>query len=130
LDGFPIKLYKGCFEIIREDLLILIEYSRRTRQIHAPFNATFIDLIPKVDNSNFFDQFRPISLCNSVYKIISKIISHRIKDILSENISEEKFRFLQGRQIHQDIDSTGGSTLNLHPKEKGHYIQSGPLKCL
>jgi hypothetical protein len=118
LDGFPIKFYKGCFEIIREDLLILIEYSRRTGQIHAPFNATFIDLIPKVDNPKIFDQFRPISLCNSVYKIISKIISHRIKDILSENISEEKFRFLQGRQIHQEIDIAQEGLHSIHTQKK------------
>jgi hypothetical protein len=75
LDGFPIDFYQGCFDFIGEDLLKLVKHSRRTRQMHAPFNATFIALIPKVDNPLGFDQFQPISLCNSVYKIIAKIIS-------------------------------------------------------
>jgi len=81
----------------------MIEYSRRSRHIHAPFNATFIALIPKVDNPIGFDQYKPISFYNNVYKIIAKVIAHRIKDILSENISDEQFGFLPGRQIHHAI---------------------------
>jgi hypothetical protein len=45
----------------------------------------------------------PISLCNCIYKIIAKIISKRIKGILSKSISQEQFGFLEGRQIHEAI---------------------------
>jgi hypothetical protein len=56
-----------------------------------------------VDNPQSFDDFRPISLCNCIYKIISKIIARRLKPILSEAISKEQFGFLEGRQIHEAI---------------------------
>ena len=52
---------------------------------------------------NSLNDFRPISLCNCVYKIISKVIALRMKVILSEQISAEQFGFLEGRQIHEAI---------------------------
>jgi hypothetical protein len=50
-----------------------------------------------------FEDFRPISLCNCIYKIMAKLISRCLKPILSEAISKEQFGFLNGRQIHEAI---------------------------
>ena len=71
--------------------------------MHAPFNSTFIALILKSDDPSSLDDFQHISLCNFIYKVISKIIERRIKAILSENISREQFSFLEGRKIHEAI---------------------------
>ena len=81
----------------------MIEYSRSSGWIPASFNSTFIALIPKSDNALSLNDFRPISLCNCVYKIISKVIAIRLKAILSEQISAEQFGFLEGHQIHEAI---------------------------
>lgn len=43
------------------------------------WNTTTIVLIPKVDNPERITQFRPISLCNVVYKVISKMLASRLK---------------------------------------------------
>lgn len=96
-DGWIIEFYLGFFELIGEDLLGVVEECKRTGVIHALINATFIALIPKVDKAESFDDFRPISLYNCLYKIIAKVISRRIKRVLSKNISMEQFGFLQGR---------------------------------
>jgi hypothetical protein len=69
----------------------------------ATFNSTFIALIPNTYNPTKFEIFRPISLCNCIYKIISKIIAHRLKGILSRKISLKQFGFLEGRQIHEVV---------------------------
>ena len=60
-------------------------------------------MIPKVDNPKTLHDFRPISLCNYIYKVISKVIARRLKDVLSKHISGEQFRVLKGRQIHEAI---------------------------
>jgi hypothetical protein len=76
-----------------------------------------------VDDPQSFDDFRPISLCNCIYKIIAKIIARRLKPLLSEAISKEQFGFLEGRQIHEAI---GVAQEGLHSlkttREKGTIL--------
>jgi hypothetical protein len=65
--------------------------------VNGALNVTFIALILKSDKPESFSGFRPISLCNLDYKVISKIIASRIKYFLSKGISKEQFGFLDDR---------------------------------
>eukprot|EP00253_Pinus_taeda_P019311 PITA_19311 len=102
-NGWTIELFHHFFESIGAELTEVVEESRRKGEIYSPFNATFIALIPKKEDPDSFEDFRPISLYNCVYKIIEKLIAVRLKPILSKCISSEQFGFLDGRQIHEAI---------------------------
>ena len=66
-------------------------------------NHTLIALIPKVDNPSSTAQFRPISLCNSFYKIIAKILDNRMRPILKKIIDPVQSAFVPKRSIHDNI---------------------------
>jgi len=66
-------------------------------------NSTFLALIPKVDNPQQVTQFRPIGLCNVVYKIISKAIVQRLKCVLPSLISPCQTSFMPGCLIIDNV---------------------------
>eukprot|EP00253_Pinus_taeda_P010150 PITA_10150 len=102
-DGWTIEFYLAFFDVLGQDLLGVVEESRTTGSIYHAINSTFIALIPKFDSHESFDDYRPISLCNCLYKIISKTIANHIRPILSRSIAPQQFAFLESRQIHEAI---------------------------
>ena len=66
-------------------------------------NSTFLALIPKECNPTSIKKFRPISLCNVSYKIFSKVLSLRLKQIIPSLISPNQGGFISGRQISDNI---------------------------
>lgn len=65
-------------------------------------NHTFIVLIPKVANPSKIDQFRPFSICNVAYMVISKILAGRLRGMLPRLISPFQTAFFRGRSIQEN----------------------------
>jgi hypothetical protein len=86
-----------------DDLLQMVEDSRITGKIAGGINSTFLVLIPKDGSLVSFNDYRPISLCNLIYKIISRVISNRIKPLLEKSLSAEQSGFLKGKRIQDAI---------------------------
>ena len=93
-------------------------------------NSTFLVLIPKKEGANQLEQFRPIALCNVVYKIITKVIAERLKPLLGSLISTEQGGFVEGRQI---LDGVVIATEAVHSmatsKEKAMFIKLDMAKA-
>lgn len=66
-------------------------------------NHTFLALTPKKPDANKCEDFRPISLCNVLYKIISKLIAKRLKPLLDGLISSHQNAFIPGRHISDNL---------------------------
>jgi hypothetical protein len=88
-DGWSVELYLHFFDLMGEDLLALVEETLTSGRIEGSINSTFLALIPKNNKPQQFGDYRSISLCNLVYKVISKVISNQIKLILSKSLLEE-----------------------------------------
>lgn len=88
-DGFTIDFYKACWPIIKLDVHNLVEESRIQKSVLQALNSTFLTLIPKGISKDSPEKFRPIALCNAIYKIVSKILAKRIKIILPLLISHQ-----------------------------------------
>ena len=100
---FRLNLFHHFWDLIKMEVWTIVEDSRVSRRIFLALNATFITLIPKSEGADSLDKFRPISLCNVIYKITTKVIVNRLKPILLGLISLEQSRFVEGRQITDGI---------------------------
>lgn len=81
----------------------VVEDCRLNRTILKVLNTSFISLIPKQYFAQTPTKFRPIALCNVVYKIISKVVANRLKPLLPSLVSGEKSGYVEGRQILNNL---------------------------
>ncbi|KAL0290481.1 UNVERIFIED_CONTAM: hypothetical protein Sradi_7049000 [Sesamum radiatum] len=79
----------------------------QTGRLLKQVNTTLISLIPKVSNPAVVAEFRPISCCNVLYKVITKILVQRMRGILDMLISPSQNAFVPGRAIGDNIFSPG-----------------------
>jgi hypothetical protein len=84
---------------ITEEMLVAIQ----TGVIPEGWNDTMVKLIPKVDIPELITQYRPISLCNVIYKIISKMLAFRLKSILPDVISPMQSAFVLGHLFTDNV---------------------------
>ena len=103
LDGMPPLFFKTYWTDVGMDITQAILSSLNLRSILKSTNHTFITLIPKVQNLERVTEFRPISLCNVIYKIASKVIVNRLKPWLNFIISETQSAFIADRFITDNI---------------------------
>jgi hypothetical protein len=102
-DGFTSDLFHHCWPMIRTEVWEILEDSRATGQVLQALNATFLTLVPKEGNAHHRKKFRPIALCNVIYKLLTKVIARRLKPILPTIISLEQSGYVEGRQILDSI---------------------------
>lgn len=87
LDGFTIAFFKNSWEVVKLDLMKVFDEFFVRGTINKSMNYTFITLIPKKDGPLSPSDFRPLSLITSVYKIIAKVLSKRIREVTGDIIS-------------------------------------------
>lgn len=102
-DGFSSSFFTHCWSIVRDTVITAVNFFSSYGKLLKATNNYFLDLIPKVQSPTTFGDFRPISLLNFTYKIISKIMASRLAAVLPNLISTNQSAFLKSRNIHDNV---------------------------
>jgi len=98
-DGFPARFLQRNWLLMKNDVIQAIKAFFADGVMPQEVNETAIVLIPKVAHPEQLSEFRPISLCNVIYKVVSKCLVNRLRAILQDIISPNQSAFIPGRLI-------------------------------
>jgi hypothetical protein len=118
-DGFNAGFFQKHWDIVGPEICKATLYSLNNATLDSHLNSTYIALIPKLNNPTCVTEFRPISLCNVLYKIISKILANRLKVILPHIVSPYQSAFIPGRLITDNILAAYETLHTMHTRMKG-----------
>nr|XP_027086514.1 uncharacterized protein LOC113708252 [Coffea arabica] len=102
-DGMSPLFFQRFWSIIKGDLIPAIQAFFSSGFMLKSINHIVISLIPKTLHPTCLKNFRPISLCNVIYKTISKILANRMKLVLGKCISNTQSAFIPDRQILDNV---------------------------
>lgn len=97
--GFNLGFIKFSWEFIKADIMAAVKDFECSSKWPRGLNASFLCLIPKVDNSQQLGEFQPILLVECMYKIVLKALSLRLKKVISKVINIMQSAFLEGRGL-------------------------------
>lgn len=99
LDGLNGKFLKENWYLVKKEVIKAVFSFFSSGRMLGEANKTFITLVPKKSCCNSPKDFRPISLCNFIYKVISKIMVNRLRKVLDRIISKNQMAFIHGRNL-------------------------------
>ncbi|XP_059658794.1 uncharacterized protein LOC132305131 [Cornus florida] len=118
-DGFPARFFQTFWSTVHLEVCVAVHHFFLTGKLPLGVSSSFITFIPKTGNAFSPKDYRPIALCNLIYKIISKILAVRLALVLPKLVRLEQNTFIKGRKI-QDAIIMGGHEMiseftNKHP---------------
>uniref|UniRef100_A0A803QJ68 Reverse transcriptase domain-containing protein n=1 Tax=Cannabis sativa TaxID=3483 RepID=A0A803QJ68_CANSA len=102
-DGMSPGFYQKYWDIVGRDVVRLVRDFMNTGMLPIGLNDTNLVLIPKKNTPCNMTELRPISLCNVVYKVLSKVLANRLKKVLDQVVSDFQSAFIPGRLISDNI---------------------------
>lgn len=102
-DGYSSEFFVSCWQIIGPEVIEAVQEFFKSGSMLRQWNATKLVLIPKITNASATSDFRPISCLNTVYKVVSKLISNWLKKVLPTVISQAQSAFLPGRLLAENV---------------------------
>lgn len=86
-NGYSTALFQQCWSILKDEVMRVLIKFHRTGIIDHITNETYICLIPKKPDAIRVENFRPINLTSSLYKIIAKVLANRLREVMGDTIA-------------------------------------------
>uniref|UniRef100_A0A803NSB0 Reverse transcriptase domain-containing protein n=1 Tax=Cannabis sativa TaxID=3483 RepID=A0A803NSB0_CANSA len=102
-DGMTPAFYQKCWDIIQLDIVNVVQDFFTTGEFGSACGDANVVLIPKKKVPESMVDLRPIALCNVLYKIITKVMTNRMKPYIDHIVSESQSAFIPGRLITDNI---------------------------
>lgn len=102
-DGFQALFFQKNWSLVGPNVCKLVFDIMAGNDLPPNLNDTYLMLIPKVDAPEDAKHFRPISLCNVIYKLITKLVVNRLKPVLPQLVSPTQGSYVPGRQISDNV---------------------------
>ena len=118
-NGMPPIFYQKFWSKVRPVVVKSVLDFLNLGIIPLHFKETHIVLIPKVKEPQRVTDFRPISLCNVVYKLASKSIANRLKQILPKLVCENQSAFVAERLITDNVLVASEIMYHISQRRKG-----------
>ena len=114
-DGFTIAFFRSCWDIIKDDLMSIINaFSELSASNFNIINTANVVLLPKKDGAESISNFRPSSLIHVVPKIIVKAMARRLSPKMNEIVSRSQSAFIKSRTIHDNFLYVRNTARRLH----------------
>jgi hypothetical protein len=118
-DGMSSFFFQKFWHIVGTSVSTAVLSVLNSGKLLRKVNLTHIALIPKKKSPEMMSDYRPISLCNVLYKIISKVLANRLKTVLSVIISDSQSAFVPGRLITDNVSVAFEILHKMKAKRKG-----------
>jgi hypothetical protein len=102
-DGFNNEFIKGCWPLIAQDYYNLFETFFEREICMRSINTSHIALIPKKDGPTTAADYKPISLLNSSFKLITKVLANRLQKVIRQIIHKNQYGFIKSRTIQDCV---------------------------
>ncbi|GAU45474.1 hypothetical protein TSUD_190930 [Trifolium subterraneum] len=98
-DGFNFAFVKSFWGLLKGEVGILFDQFHGTASLPKGFSSYFVTLIPKIVAPFSLGDFRPISLLGCLYKIIAKVLTARLAQVMNSLVKPTQSAFLKGRNL-------------------------------
>lgn len=102
-DGYTAYFFKKAWDVVGEDFCATILEFFQTGKLLKQLNHCAITLIPKNDRAEAVGDYRPISCCNVIYKVITKLLADRLAKVLPHLIDAAQSGFVKDRLMVENI---------------------------
>lgn len=88
---------------MKSDVLLAVQKFFTTGKVLKTFSCTSVTLMPKVPAPTLVKDYRPIAYCTTFYKIITKVLTNRMKGVMNTIIIPSQSAFIEGRSIIDNV---------------------------